>query len=118
MTSSFRIVPTTHERVQWRQSSPELASFAKSFPRLVETWGLAHAVALAKAQGQREYLEDLAAVLRAMGHDEAASADRLERASLEHSVPDYVRLSCNTLQAAAYLNECASPDREPAESRG
>jgi CRISPR-associated protein Cmr5 len=79
------------------------ASFARSFPSLVHACGLAQAVAFAKAKDHGQYLEDLAAVLNATGHPEAASKDSLERATREHSVPAYVRLSRNALQAASWL---------------
>lgn len=90
------------------------ASFARSFPSLVHACGLAQAVAFAQAKGgegkdgreakpEGQYLDDLAAVLRAIGHAEAESADGLARATREHAVPVYVRLSRNALQAAGWL---------------
>jgi CRISPR-associated protein Cmr5 len=79
------------------------ASFARSFPSLVQACGLAQAVAFARAKHREQYLDDLAAVLNAAGHSETASADSLERATRENPVPAYVRLSRNALQAASWL---------------
>jgi CRISPR-associated protein Cmr5 len=79
------------------------ASFARSFPALVHICGLAQAIAFAKAKKHEGYLDDLAAVLKEIGHAEAISADSLERATREHSVSGYVRLSRNALQAAGWI---------------
>ncbi len=105
MENAQKMARMARERIGRRQLSWEWASFADSFPALVEAYGLAQAVAVAKAKGHRQYLEDLAGVLAAAGHDEAASADSLERATLEHSVTAYVQLTCNTLRAATCLKE-------------
>jgi hypothetical protein len=105
-TNGQRMAQTAHERIQQRHPSQGFATFACSFPSLVQSRGLAQAIALAKAKGHYQYLEDLAVVLNASGHAEAASPDDLERATLEHSVPAYTRLSWSTLQAAGYLRRC------------
>lgn len=104
MEKAQRMARAARERIDQRQLSWEVADFADAFPGLLERHGLAQAVAIAKARGHRQYLEDLAVVLAAAGHAEAASADSLERATLEHSVTGYVQLSCNALQAATCLN--------------
>lgn len=83
------------------------ATFARSFPSLVHSCGLAQAVAFARAKGHGQYLDHLAAVLNGIGHAEAASADGLERATREQSVSAYVRLSRNALQAAGWLKRYA-----------
>ncbi len=103
-----KLAQTTRDRMSRRHLHPKLVSFAASFPYLVETCGLAHAVALAKAQGQLEYLEELAAVLSAMGDLDTASAESLLRASLHYSVAGYVHLSHDALQAALYVSECVA----------
>ncbi len=107
-----KLAQTTRDRMSRRHLHPKLVSFAGSFPYLIETCGLAHAVALAKAQGQLEYLEELAAVLSAMGDLDSASAESLLRASLHYSVAGYVHLSHDTLQAALYLSECVVAEAE------
>lgn len=78
-------------------------SFARSFPSLIHACGLAQAAAFADAKGRKHYLEDLAVVLKAAGHAEAASANSLGEVVRTHYVPDYVRLSRNALQAASWL---------------
>jgi CRISPR-associated protein Cmr5 len=92
-----RVDPTT------KALPDKYASFARSFPSLVHSCGLAQAVAFASAKKSNQYLDDLAVVLNAIRHSEAASTDSLERATRELSVPAYVRLSRNTLQAASWL---------------
>ncbi|MBN2574196.1 MAG: hypothetical protein JXP73_06505 [Deltaproteobacteria bacterium] len=105
------------ERIRRRRPSPDFASFASLFPSLVQSKGLAHAVALAKAEGQVEYLEDLVMVLAAVGCPEMASTDSLERATLEHSVAAYVRLSHDTLRAAVCIRDCVESARSVALAR-
>ncbi len=107
-TNSQKMAQTAYQQVLTRRPSREFVSFAREFPALVRSCGLAQAIAFAKAkkQHQAQYLQDLAAVLHAIGHAEAASADDLERATREHPVPSYLRLSRNALQAAGWLKRC------------
>jgi CRISPR-associated protein Cmr5 len=89
------------------------ASFARSFPSLVHSCGLAQAIAFARAKDHGQYLEDLAGVLKKIGHDETSSTEGLERATRESPVPAYVRLSRNALQAAGWLKryvEAVNPE--------
>ena len=106
-TNSQKMAQAAYDLVRRRVSPGGLpekyASFARSFPSLVHTCGLAQAVAFAKAKSHGQYLDDLAAILNEIGHAEAASVDSLEKATREHSVPAYVRLSRNTLQAVGWL---------------
>lgn len=102
-TNGQKMAQTAYQRILQRRPNREFASFARSFPSLVHSCGLAQAIAFARAKRHEQYLEDLAVVLNAIGHSEATSADGLERATREHSVPAYVRLSRNTLQAASWL---------------
>lgn len=101
-TNEQKMAQTAYQRIQRRRPGRDFASFARSFPSLVHSCGLAQAIAFA-AKEHNEYLEDLADVLKAVGHSEAASAKTLEQATREESVPAYVRLSRNTLQAAGWL---------------
>lgn len=115
-TNSQKMAQMAHASVRQHASpgAPEkYASFARSFPSLVHTCGLAQAVAFAKAKGHGQYLGDLAAVLNEIGHAEATSVDSLEKATREHPVLAYVRLSRNVLQAAGWLKryvEAVSPE--------
>jgi hypothetical protein len=113
-TNIPRLAQTTRDRMCRRHLDPRLVSFAVSFPYLVETGGLAHAVAVAKAQGHLEYLEELAAVLADMGHLDDASAASLQRATLQCSLTDYVHLRHLTIQAALYLSECVAEAEQQA----
>jgi hypothetical protein len=107
-TNSSKLAQTTRDRMCRQRLDAKLVSFAVSFPYLVETGGLAHAVAVAKAQGHFEYLEELATVLAAMGHLDDPSAASLQRATLQCSLTDYVHLRHLTIQAALYLSECVT----------
>jgi len=102
-TNSQKMAQAAYERIRARNPDREFTSFARSFPTLVHSCGLAQAIAFAKAKGHASYLEDLAVVLNAIGHEEADTAQRLECATREHAVPAYIRLSRSTLQAAGWM---------------
>jgi CRISPR-associated protein Cmr5 len=112
-TTSQKMAQEAYRRIGLRRPDGEFAAFARSFPSLVHACGLAQAVAFAKAKHREQYLDDLAAVLKAAGHSEAGSADRLAAATRECPVPTYVRLSRNTLHAAGWLKRYV----EAAESK-
>ena len=59
----------------------EYQTFAKRFPALVHTCGLAQAIAFALAKKEQTYVTDLASVLQAGGHSELADADALDQAA-------------------------------------
>lgn len=122
-TNSQKMAQAAYKRIDDRKPDREFASFARSFPSLIHACGLAQAVAFAQAKGTSEkgkekkppgkYLEDLAAVLAAVGHSDAATADTLEAATRESPVPAYIRLSRNALQAAGWLKryvEATNPE--------
>jgi len=123
-TNSQRMAQAAYKRIAARKPDSEFASFARSFPSLIHSCGLAQAVAFAQAKGTSEkskekppgkYLDDLAAVLAAVGHSDAATADTLKAATRESPVPAYIRLSRNALQAAGWLKryvEAVSPQQE------
>jgi CRISPR-associated protein Cmr5 len=102
-TNGQKMAQAAYERIRRRQPTREFASVARSFPSLVHSCGLAQAIAFGQAKGHSDYLEDLAVVLNTLGHSEAASPDHLERATREHTILAYVRLSRDTLQAATWL---------------
>ncbi len=112
-TNSQKMAQAAYERIADRKPDREFASFARSFPSLIHACGLAQAVAFAQAKGAPgkgkekkppvKYLDDLAAVLAAVGHSDAATADTLEAATRDSPVPSYIRLSRNALQAAGWL---------------
>jgi CRISPR-associated protein Cmr5 len=97
------------------QPNKEYVSFAKKFPALIHTCGLAQAIAFARAKrGQQEvYAEDLATVLNAGGHAEITSAEVLAKQTREQSMSGYLRLSRDAIDAAIWLKryvESAAPE--------
>jgi len=102
-TNSQKMAQAAYGQIRMRQLSREFTSFARSFPSLIHSCGLAQATAFAKAKGHGQYLEDLAFVLKAIGHTEAETAESLECATREQAVPAYIRLSRNALQAAGWM---------------
>lgn len=117
-TNSQKMAETAYSSIVQRirnlnkEARDKYTSFARSFPSLVHSCGLAQAVAFAKAKHHDQYIEDLSVVLNAIGHSEATSADSLVRATREHSVQAYVRLSRNTLQAAGWLKRYVEAGEE------
>ena len=85
----------------------EYISFAKKFPALIHTCGLAQAVAFALAKKKKEYVEDLAAVLKASGHPEASSAEALQKQTHDQPLSGYLRLSRDAINAAGWLKRYA-----------
>lgn len=81
----------------------EYVSFSKKFPALIHTCGLAQAVAFALAKKHADYIEDLAAVLKASGHLEVSSAHTLQKQTQEQPLSGYLRLSRDTINAASWL---------------
>ena len=88
-----------------RGKDEEYCSFAKSFPSLIHSCGLAQAVSFAEAKNKKKtetgYLDDLNEVLKALV-PEGAVVD-LSRESREAEVIDYMRLSRRAISAASWL---------------
>lgn len=100
------------------KSFKEYVSFAKKFPSLIHSCGLAQAIAFAEAKNEKDYLEDLANVVRSAGHSDVKTASELGQQSREQSLAGYLRLSRNTLLAAGWLKryaEALSDGTNPAE---
>jgi CRISPR-associated protein Cmr5 len=81
----------------------EYKSFAKKFPALIHTCGLAQAVAFALAKQERQYVEDLAMVLRESGHPEITSVQMLHEQTRTQQLSGYLRLSRDAINAAGWL---------------
>jgi CRISPR-associated protein Cmr5 len=81
----------------------EYVAFAKKFPALVHSCGLAQAIAFALAKKKAPYVNDLAAVLRAGGHRELDSAQALDQKARSNNLSDYLRLSRDAIDAASWL---------------
>lgn len=102
-TNSQKMAQMAWEKIRARQPGQEFSSFARSFPAVVHSCGLAQAVAFAKSKERTDFIGDLAAVLQAAGHPELTTADQLEAAARTAEVPGYMRLSRNALMAAGWL---------------
>lgn len=99
--------------------SREYTTFAKKFPALVHTCGMAQSVAFAQAKGKKEsnyldYLSDLALVLQAAGNS-VITVEELASQSRTNELTAYLRLSRNGLKAASWLKryvEVANEDNQ------
>lgn len=105
LTTSQMMAREAYARILAARPGDEYKSFAREFPSLVHTCGLAQSVAFALAKGghQEKYAHDLAKVLAAAGHGEVGEAQRLAKQTRELSVTRYLRLSRNALAAAEWL---------------
>jgi CRISPR-associated protein Cmr5 len=119
--AAFPRVQERHSRLKERDFN-EYVSFAKKFPALIHTCGLAQAVAFADAKRKKDkpdggpegcYLEDLAAVLHRGGQHEIPSAETLRKQTRDVPLSGYVRLTRDAINAAGWLKryvEAAAPD--------
>lgn len=122
---SQKLAQAAYSRVTSRMSSradpkrqtdaqKEYRSFAKNFPALIHTCGLAQAVAFALAKQQTDYIDDLAVLLREIGHSNITSIKMLHRQAREQPLNAYLRLSRDALNAATWLKryvEAAGEDK-------
>ena len=108
-TQSQKAAQTAYDRVAgYGDVHKEYASFARKFPSLIHTCGLAQAVAFAEAKGNNNqhiagYLNDLAAVLMSTGHTEIQRSVELANQSRSVSLIGYLRLSRDAITAAGWL---------------
>ena len=118
-TRSQKLAQKAYACVEQRKNGKTFSdymAFAKRFPALIHTCGLAQAVAfaLAKQNTQSEYTEDLAAVLNAGGHTEVTDAASLDAHTRADAVPSYLRLSRDAIDAAVWLKRYAEALSEEA----
>jgi|DewCreStandDraft_4_1066084.scaffolds.fasta_scaffold120852_2 CRISPR-associated protein Cmr5 len=97
--AAYRAVKTRREQ----SSFDEYTTFAKKFPALLHTCGLAQAVAFAQAKQEKAYLADLADVLHAGLGGEIQSVEELAMKSRESNLSQYLRLSRHALRSATWL---------------
>lgn len=97
-----RIPPGTDPK-NFTKDQREYRTFAKKFPALIHTCGLAQAVTFALAKQENDYIEDLAAVLRESGHAEITSAQALHERARTQPLSGYLRLSRDAINAASWL---------------
>jgi len=100
--AAFPRVQECHSRLTKKQFE-EYVRFAKKFPALIHTCGLAQAVAFALAKEEHGYVADLTVVLQGAGHAEITESRPLDRHSRETQLGDYLRLSRDALSAATWL---------------
>jgi CRISPR-associated protein Cmr5 len=118
-TRSQRLAQAAYERIAKHTDSgqkkpdKEYVTFAKKFPALIHTCGLAQAVAFARAKKQANYIADLTDVLRAADHSEMTGQDPLDRHARTQQLTGYLRLSRDAINAASWLKryvEAATPE--------
>lgn len=102
-TRSQKLAREAFARVELRKPGKDYVTFAKKFPALVHSCGLAQAVAFAHAKGESDYLTDLARVLTEGGHQSVASPSDLAKLTRECATAAYLRLTRDTLDAAVWL---------------
>ena len=95
-----------------RSVSKDYLSFAKRFPALLHTCGLAQAVSFALAKKEKEYVEDLASVLKASGHSEMIDGSSLDRWARTSPLGGYLRLCRDAICAASWLKRYAEAAAE------
>jgi CRISPR-associated protein Cmr5 len=118
-TTSQKMAQEAYRRIAGRKPEKEYMSFAREFPTLVHSCGLAQALALArtKSEHHKHYADDLARVLTTAGHAQAGTAKELaHRIRDELDVTQYIRISRAALAAALWLKRYveATRDEEPA----
>ena len=103
-----RMARAASERIRERKPEDLYRSFAREFPMLVHSCGLAQALAFARAKGgpHEAYAQDLVKVLAAAGHEQVGSAEQLARRIRDDLwVTQYIRLSRDALAAAVCLKQ-------------
>jgi CRISPR-associated protein Cmr5 len=113
-TASQKMAQSAYMRVTERKPSKEYTSFARDFPTLVHSCGLAQtlAFALAKKGHQLDYANDLASVLTAAGLPGVETAEGLSDKSRSVGVAEYLRLSRAGLTAAVWLKRYVEASTE------
>lgn len=113
---SQRIARQAFQCVEERQKKPnrdKYLSFARAFPTLIHTSGLAQAGAFALAKGSEklDVLDDLAEVINAAdngwGLKGNAAGKALDNLARNKPTDEYVRLTRDALQAATWIKRYA-----------
>ena len=125
-TRSQRLAESAFGCIEARIKGKDFGDYetvARKFPALIHTCGLAQAVAFAQSKRKKEkptggaeceYLADLAAVLKAGGHNELANGDSLASHTRSDPVTSYLRLSRDAIDAAVWLKRYAEALSESA----
>lgn len=102
-TRSQKLAQKAYAQIAGQKLSKEFVSFAKKFPALIHTCGLAQAVAFAMTKERDDYLTDLAEVLKFSGHEDIENLHALAQQTREQPVSGYLRLSRDAIDAANWL---------------
>ncbi|MDR1621243.1 MAG: type III-B CRISPR module-associated protein Cmr5 [Synergistaceae bacterium] len=89
-----------------RGKNDQYRSFAKSFPALIHTCGLAQAIAFALEKKKEGYVGDLGTVLHAV--ETQITGENLAEWSRAAEIIEYMRLSRRALSAASWLKRYVS----------
>lgn len=114
-TRNQTMAQAAYSRISRRNNgrpSKEYTTFAKKFPALIHTCGLAQAIAFAQAKQENSYLEDLVAVLHAAGYQDLSNSDALGNRSRSAELSPYLRLSRDALLAASWLKRYVEAAQE------
>jgi CRISPR-associated protein Cmr5 len=104
VTRSQKLAQAAYARIaKHGKLDKEYVSFAKRFPALIHTCGLAQAVAFALAKQHADYAADLAEVLKAAGHAEISHREPLDHHTRTQPLAGYIRLSRDAIHAAGWL---------------
>jgi CRISPR-associated protein Cmr5 len=110
--SAFTYIQIRHSELNEKQFK-EYVSFAKKFPALIHTCGLAQAVAFALAKKETDYVGDLSEVLKEAGHSKMTEQQPLDHHARTQQLSGYLRLSRDAINAAGWLKryvEAVAPD--------
>jgi CRISPR-associated protein Cmr5 len=112
-TRSQRLAQAAYARIaRHGELDKEYVSFAKKFPALIHTCGLAQAVAFALAKQEKDYITDLTEVLRAASHSEITDRESLDHHARSQQLSGYLRLSRDAINAAGWLKRYVEAARE------
>ena len=113
-TNSQKMAQKAYKRITDRKPCDKYRSFARDFPALVHSCGLAQAVAFAQAKGNhhKQYLEDLVSVCDVTLNSKIETGKRLAERIRDEPVMNYLRLSRGVLSAAEWLKRYVDAAKE------
>lgn len=109
-TNSQKMAQAAYTAVAARAVSSEFKSFARGFPTMAHTSGLAQAIAFAQGKGKEhhgQYLETLRAVLNAGGFGPFRDTGKMAEKARTAEAAEYMRLSRGAFIAADWIKRYA-----------
>ncbi len=111
-TNSQKMAHAAYTALLAAKPHDEFTSFAKGFPALIHTCGVAQAVLFALGKSARNdhhksYLNVLCAVLQSVGATDAKDGKALEEKCRMAGLPEYLLLSRDALAAAGWIKRYA-----------